>query len=243
MSRRAKWIAVVTALATAAFLVPGASADNTRIYEVTIENLTGGQPLSPAVAVTHDKAAQLFTIGKPASAAIEAIAEDGDQGVAVAALTASQDVFGLVYDVVDVGEPLTPAGTVAAGFDDTVTFQIAARPGDRLSLATMLICTNDGFTGLRGMRLPGNGTKTKLVKAYDAGTEFNTEASEDIVDPCSGLGPVPLAGDPNGNENDAVDSDGAILPHPGMSGGIGDLLADHDWDGAIARVTVTRISG
>jgi len=50
--------------------------------------------------------------------------------------------------------PLTPNGHEVGDFTDTLTFDITARPGDRLSLATMLICTNDGFTGLDAARLP-----------------------------------------------------------------------------------------
>ena len=38
-----------------------------RTYEVTIENLTSGQPLSPGLIVTHDRSASLFRVGHPAS--------------------------------------------------------------------------------------------------------------------------------------------------------------------------------
>ncbi len=241
---RLRTLAVVVVLATtAAIAAPAIGSDGTRTYEVTITNLTDGQPLSPPVAVTHSKKAPLFDVGGFASAAIEAIAEDGNQAVAVDGLTASQDVFDLVFDVVDVGEPLTPSGTEAAGFDDTVTFEITARHGDRFSLASMLICTNDGFTGTDRVKLPRHGTKTYQLAAYDAGTEDNTEMSEDIVDPCSGLGPVALAGDPNGNEVDAVDTSPMrrISHHAGVNGSVGDLLDAHDWDDEpIAMLTITR---
>ena len=36
-------------------LIPAASAGNVRTYEVTITNLTGGQPLTPPLAATHKK--------------------------------------------------------------------------------------------------------------------------------------------------------------------------------------------
>ncbi len=238
-------IAVVAVMAAVAVPANG-SGGGTRTYEVTITNLTDGQPLSPPVAVTHRKSAPLFRVGGQASAGIEAIAEDGNQAVAVDGLIASQDVFDLVFDVVDGGEPLAPSGTVAAGFDDTLTFEITARRGDRFSLATMLICTNDGFTGADRVKLPRHGTKTFRLKAYDAGTEENTEMSEDIVDPCSGLGPVALAGDPNGNENDAVATSPPrrIRRHPGVDGTVGDLLPVHDWgNDRIALLTITRTDG
>lgn len=205
-------------------------------YEVTIENMAAGQPLSPPVIATHRRTANLFRVGSLASPEIEAIAENGDASSAAALLSSLSQTS----DVVSIGAPLTPAGTVVGDFTDTVTFEIWARPGDSLSLATMLICSNDGITGLDRGRLPYHGSRTYYLNAYDAGTENNTELSGDIVDPCSGLGPHPLNGDPNGNENDAVDSTPhmAIRHHDGIAGS-GDLTDAHSWDGPVAKVTVT----
>lgn len=207
-------------------------------YEVTIENLATGQPLSPPVAATHRNSASLFNVGELASPEIEAIAEDGDAGPAAALLAGLPQTT----QVVALGAPLTPHGTQVGDFTDTAVFEIWARPGDRLSLATMLICTNDGFTGLDRGHLPYHGSAMFYAHAYDAGTEENTEMSTDIVDPCSALGPVPLNGDPNGNEDAAVDSmpHTAIHMHPGISGS-GDLLPAHEWNGPIARITVERL--
>jgi hypothetical protein len=128
-------------------------------------------------------------------------------------------------------------------FSDSVSFEITARPGDRLSLATMLICTNDGFVGLDRGRLPLFGSRTFWLRGYDAGSEDNTELSQDIVDPCSALGPMPLSGDPNGNEDAAVDTypAQAVQHHPGIQG-VGDLsAAAHGWDDPVVKVTVMRI--
>lgn len=80
-----------------------------------------------------------------------------------------------VTQAVDVGRPLTPQGKVVGTFADSVTFQIKARGGDRLSLATMLICTNDGFTGVDGVKLPEKGSLVLLTNGSDAGRENNTE--------------------------------------------------------------------
>ena len=109
-----------------------------------------------------------------------------------------------VTEVVDVGRPLTPHGKTVGAFTDSATFEIRAAPGDKFSLATMLICTNDGFLGLDAVKLPKTGSEVFLLNGYDAGREQNTEKSEDLVDPCSGLGPVSLPGDPNGNRDTAV---------------------------------------
>ncbi len=232
------------ALLAVSVLVSTALADsheghNVATYEVTITNLAATQPVSPPVAVTHRKAVRLFKEGKAASDAIVAIAENGDQSVAVGALDGADKVT----DVVDLGAPLTPAGVEIGDFTDSLTFQIDARRGDRLSLAGMLICTNDGFVGIDSVKLPkaGNGTVTHYLGAYDAGSEANTELSEDIVDPCSLLGPVELDGDPNGNNNDGIDTDDVVTVHPGVAGSAGDLLPAHNWDDPVGMIEITLV--
>ncbi len=54
---------------------------------------------------------------------------------------------------------------------------------------------------------------------------------------------IALNGDPNGNENDAVDSNPqmTIQRHPGVQEN-GDLSAAHDWDGPIVKVKITRLN-
>ena len=71
-----------------------------------------------------------------------------------------------------------------------MTFDIDGGPGAKwLSYASMLICTNDGFTGADGLRLPKRvGAAVSATSyAYDAGTEINTEYFGDIVPPCPAL--------------------------------------------------------
>lgn len=230
----------VAALATV--LIGGASAGATapeRTYRVTLTNLTDGQPFSPGVIATHRPNTGLFSVGELAHPPIEAIAEDGNEAPAVAALSSLSGIT----DIFDLGHPLTPNGVTVGTFTDSVTFEIGARPGDRLSLVTMLICTNDGFVGLDSGHLPANGSSVFMLNGYDAGTEDNTEASEDIVDPCSGLGPVPLAGDPDGNDEAGVDSEPhvAISHHPGIDGGSDLDPAEHGWTDPVATLTVERI--
>lgn len=208
-------------------------AHNDRIahYSVTIDNLTA-QPLSPPVAVTHQGNLSLFKVRAPASAELEAIAEEGNQAPMLDLLSNARQVT----EVIDIGSPLGPK--------QATTFRISASPGDRLSMATMLICTNDGFTGLNRVRLPKRGAEIIWAAGYDAGTEYNTEHSADIADPCSALGPVSLSGDPNGNENDAVDTrpPGQIQRHPNIQG-VGDLIVgDHAWNESVAKITITPVA-
>ena len=203
-----------------------------RFYDVTIENLTTGQPLSPGVFVTHGKDSHLFQVGKQASEGIRVIAEDGDPSVAEAALLGQQGVHEVVATAV-------PIHRVGGPGPNTLTVRISARARfNRLSLATMLICTNDGFTGLDGVKLPG-GFKPKeiYVVGYDAGTEANDELSTSIVDACGAIGPVPML--PDGNSR-SVTSD-VITHHPGIQGGASLDPAEHGWQDPVARVTIQRV--
>ncbi len=236
------FVAAAIAAALVALLAAGSPANADpplRTYRVTLENLTNSQPFSPGIAVTHRPRVSLFDVGAPASTGIESIAEDGNQADAVSVFTGSDNVT----DVFDINRPITRDGTVVGTFTDSITFDIMARPGDRLSLATMLICTNDGITGLDSVRLPANGSVVYPSAGYDAGTENNTEQSEDIVDACGALGPSALAGDPNGNIDGAVDTNphGVIAHHPNILGGA-DLSATlHDWSDPVAAITIERI--
>lgn len=238
-----KLIVAAAIIGAFALVSGGVTAEATdtdaRSYRITLINLTEGQPFSPPVAITHRNNVSLFQVGGFASDEVAAIAQGGDEVPAANAFTGRQGVT----SVVDVGVPLTPFGKQVGTFTFVSQFNIAANRGDRLSLATMLICTNDGFTGLDSVRLPNHGTRAFLANGYDAGRELNTEVSKDLVDPCSGLGPVKLPGDPNGNDDTSVRNNpaGRIAHHAGIAGG-GDLDPDvHGWDDPVLLVIVQRI--
>lgn len=243
MSLRARLFAgtgVLAALALGAILPVALANSAAATYRVTLVNLTHGQPFSPPVAATHHKSVRMFRFGDLATDQLAAIAQDGNEAPMAALFSASRHVT----ETVDVGRPVTASGVVVGSFTDSVTFEIHATRGDRLSLATMLICTNDGFLGLDAVKLPKEGSATFYLNGYDAGREQNTERSIDIVDPCSALNPgFALAGDPNGNRDAEVATNPAepIRIHPGIAG-TGDLsVAKHGWTDPVARVTVERI--
>jgi hypothetical protein len=201
--------------------------------------MTHGQPFSPGVAATHRANAHIFQVGDLAPSGIEAIAEDGNEAPAVGMLDGAAGIT----DVFDINRPITPDGVTIGDFTDSFTFEITARPGDRLSIALMLICTNDGIAAVDRARLPAHGSVSFGLNGYDAGTEDNTEMSDDIVDPCSALGPVALPGDPDGNDDAGVDSDPhtPIAHHAGVLG-TGELNEmAHGWDDPVAMVTVERV--
>ena len=50
----------------------------------------------------------------------------------------------------------------------------------------MVVCTNDGFTGLNRVRLPKSGVSVYFPRVSEAGTETNTEDFADLVPAVSG---------------------------------------------------------
>ncbi|MGI9646432.1 MAG: spondin domain-containing protein [Ilumatobacteraceae bacterium] len=190
-----------------------------RTYQITVENLApaGSQPLSPVGTVVHHKQADVWTLGQPASAAVAAVAEDA--GLPIFVDTYNQTP-GVREALASPGGPIGPGASV--------NFEIEARPGDRLSLVSMLVNTNDAFTGLDAIGLPG-GTQVYEVGAYDAGTEVNNENPAFIPGPVGGN---PGVRDPEGN---VITEHAGIV---GVPGGIDPAL--YDWDDPVARITIER---
>ena len=243
--RRQVRIRLAVVAATAAALALAAPALG-RSYEVTITNLTGGQPLSPPVVATHKGSHAIFDVGRPASEGVKEIAENGNN----APLLAQLPTDNRISDFTETGTgPLVPPGRPgSAMFGSRVSFTITAGPGaKRLSFASMLICTNDGFTGVDGLRLP-TAREPKTVKgtrSYDAGTEVNTEAYADLVPPCQAL-----IGDSAGENdagtgvsNPALAEGGVIHRHQGILG-IDDLSTSiHDWTDPVAQIKIEPAGG
>ncbi len=209
---------------------------NVHRYRVTITNLTTGQPMSPGVLATHTKAASLFAEGALASEGIRQIAENGMDAYAVAALEGAEGVYQVKSTGAPIGRDVSPKDV----FENALTVEIdAAANANFLSLAVMLICTNDGFTGFDSVRLPGGFNKEVVYTyAYDAGTEVNDEVASSIVGPCFGIGPVKglMGGNGKTQEN------GVIARHPNIQGNIADLTLAHRWTNpAVARVEIQRL--
>lgn len=184
-------------------------------YEVTITNITTGkQALSPFIFATHPASAHLWQMGQTASAGLELLAEEGMTTGLVGEVQAA------ATDVVTTGSPLPPG--------QSVTVTIMAREGDVLSAASMLVQTNDGFTGLDSVPLT---TASTDAMAYDAGTEDNTEKATDVPGP-------PFGGM---NAGPATTPPGAVAVHEGIKG-IGDVTADFNWTGPVARFAVRAVT-
>ena len=145
-----KSLAITMAVALAASATAFSASANERTYDVTIQNLTSGQPLSPGVAVTHRPGVYLFSPGAGTNPGIVTLAKTGMPGDAIAHL--SRFKGNGVTDVVMAAKPIMTTGS---GKPTTQSFTIKAQDGDVLSWARMLICTNDGIVGLDSFPLTG----------------------------------------------------------------------------------------
>jgi len=217
--------------------VEAASANPASSYRVTITNLTGGQPFTPALAATHKGNDGFFQIGSPASFGIQEIAENGNLAPMIDRIAGDGDFLTHVVKEGETGVPPVMPG-------ETVSFEIASTPPHNfLSWASMLICTNDGFTGVNKLKLPSEIGQSVTVEtqAYDAGTELNTELFVDLVPPCGPLTGVDSMGQGTGMSNPAL-AEGGVIHHHGGITGAGDLVpAIHDWDNPVAVITVERL--
>lgn len=213
-------LAVLVLLTAGAMLIPSATGSSTKkaqSWRVTITNLTGGQPLSPPLFVVHSRRADVWSIGTIANHGVAAIAEDANNPVLENALTALRGVL-----TVRTG----PGGPIPPGASRTYNLQSRGN-FDRLTVLTMLVNTNDGFTGLDSQHLRGRGG-TRSAMAYDAGSERNNELIAFIPGPCCNH---PFVRDPEGT---------LIRMHEGITGR-GDLSpAMYGWSGPVARIQISR---
>jgi hypothetical protein len=145
-------------------------------YEVTLYNTTHNQPLSPIAVVLHDDSFSAWQIGSPASAGLEELAESGSP----------TQFLGAVSSAVD-----SAAGDNPTGPGGILLLEVSGPWASdlQLTVASMLVNTNDGFAGTAGWNIGQLevGDKAKfLAPVYDAGTETNSEMEATIPGPAAG---------------------------------------------------------
>ena len=198
------------------------ASEKDSMYEVTITNISHGEFFTPAIVASHKKGTSLFSLGSPASAELEILAEGGDTNPLKNSLLGS----GAALDVAQAGGALPPGQSV------TLTVRMN-EDNDYISFASMLVPSNDAFVAVNGIRV-GKAKKgvTIYSPAYDAGSEINDELCVSIPGPgfvCSGEGSNPESGE------------GFVHVHPGIQG-IADLdKAKFDWRNPAAKITIKRV--
>ncbi|MDB2373246.1 spondin domain-containing protein [Psychrosphaera haliotis] len=227
-------LALLASTLSAAFL-SGCSDDDDKIapiiepeplvvtYDVTVTNLTYSQPFSPLSVVLHNDGA-LWSIGEPASVALEKLAESGD----------NSELFALSYITVSAAG----SGILMPGTSETVSISIEDTTESLLSLATMLVNTNDGFTGLNSISLSDlmvGDSWSAMTGVYDAGTEANSEMAGTIPGPADGGAGYESARD----DSDMVSMHrGIVSMDDGLMSSV--LTHAHKFDQPTAKITITR---
>ncbi len=198
-------------------------------WQVLITNVTPGQTFTPILTAVHYGDSGVPQVGAAPSAALATLAEGGATGPLGEEILAA-----------------TPRGTSIATIDgllgpgQTAETVVRGRPGQRLTLAAMLIPTNDTFFAVGSVFLPVHGERTVHAIAYDAGSEPNTQSCADIPGPrCGGQPDSPASPDDEGfiHVSNGFHDLGVAAP------GDPEILtpAHYSWNNPVAIVTIRRV--
>ena len=202
-------------------------------FEVTIANLTNGQPLSPVAVIAHQSGSSVFSVGTAATAGLEELAEGGDNST----LIAEADADAMVLMSASGAAPIGPAGS------ETISFEVlqSEMPNLSISAVSMLVNTNDAITAIKGVSvgdmMAGDNASWRTV-AYDAGTEANTESAADIPGPAGGGEGF------NAARDDIADR---VAMHSGVvsqddGNAVSVLTGQHRFDNPVAEIRIERIN-
>ena len=193
-------------------------------YTFTFENLSATQPMTPPVVILHnapgsENAIQFFEVGNTAIGEVISIAEDGVfqplLDVALGQIGAGT-VGAAAAAPPEAGGPLTPGATSSV----TLT---PSSPDQVVTIVSMVVCTNDGFTGVDSRPLA---SEQFTAPIYDAGSESNVLMLDYWVPPC-------------GSDANMTDAEGGLITaHPGQSGSE-DPAFDFEAGTELLQVTVS----
>jgi len=175
----------------------------------------------------HDSSQQAFAVGTPASVPLEMMAEGGDISALIGAIDSFNEVAGEA--------PVGPGGSISY----TLTVEDEDLSNLELTVMSMLVNTNDAFTGINGVSVADleiGQSRSWSAIAYDAGTENNTEAAGTMPGPADGGEGF------NSLRDDRVDQvtmhSGVVTLDDGLENST--LSQIHRFDNAVARVRITR---
>jgi len=194
-------------------------------YQVTVQNLTYAQPLSPVAVVLHDEG-MFWSIGEASSMALEQLAESGDntEFLAQELVLASQ----------------SGAGLLMPGMSETIELSMTDNQPMLISIATMLVNTNDAFTGANAMNIANLQVGESIsfsTSSYDAGTEKNSELEMTIPGPASsGMGE---------GYNEIRDDINKVAMHSGVVSADDGLMTSvltqaHKFDNPTMKIMISR---
>ena len=196
------------------------AAQEQPVLQVTVRNVTEGQPLTPPVVIVHTGSLVSLPEDPEAIAGFAALAESGDPTGFAAAVAEYPGVKSAAIVPVD--------GPIPGGFEAMVD-AVSAMPGDFVSVISMLACTNDAVAyGTAVVSQDGGGFAMSSGAVYDAGTEANDETSATV--PCLGGAAAGLS--------EGL-SEGKVAVHPGIEGKADLSKEQHGWDGPAMQIFVT----
>jgi len=197
---------------------------------MTLTNLTQGIYFTPVIVGAHDASTSIFNVAEAASTELEALAEEGDiSGVSTL----------LAADGADVIENPNSGALAPAG---STSFSLSSSDSNSyLSLAAMMLPTNDAFIGLDSWEIPTEaGEYTVYLNAYDAGTEANDELISSIPADPGGTAGSGGTGVTDNQSNGNIHIHRGVLGDTDLSAGTSDLDSRvHRWLNPVAKLTVT----
>jgi hypothetical protein len=215
------------------------SATMAQELSITVTNLTQGLHFTPVITAAHASDNRIFMASEMASTELQSMAEGGDISGLVNMLTNADanlnenPAMGLL------------APTMSASF--SLTNDSA---NTHLSLAAMILPSNDGFVGLDSWEIPEEaGTYTVFINAYDAGTEANDEIRGSGAPGEAGMPvPPPLDDSIGMNGTGVTDMEGNTKVHihrgslgdDNMTAGKSDINNSvQRWLNPVAKLTIT----
>ena len=225
---------LLLAMALAATTIGNASA---RELSISFTNLTHGNHFTPLLFSAHADDQHIFEINTSASANLQAMAEGGD-------------IAGLVSDLAALNADVSAnpaAGLMTPG--QSINFEISTQEiNTNLSIAAMILPTNDGFVGLDSLSIPTkSGSYTYYLNGYDAGTEVNDEIINGGGMPgVAGIPADPLgengsgaSGVTNSESNTNIHIHRGVIGDVNKTGGASDLDSRvHRWLNPVARLII-----
>jgi hypothetical protein len=206
---------------------------------VTVTNLTQGLHFTPIVSAAHPSENHLFMVNSSAGLELQAMAEGGDISGLVSVLSS-----------IDANVNENPAGGLLAPAMSASFMLSNDTSNTHLSLAAMILPSNDGFVGLDSWPIPEeSGTYTVYLSAYDAGTEANDEirgsgapgeAGMPVPPPLEALIGTNGAGVTDQEANSMIHIHRGSIGDSELSSGLSDINNSvQRWLNPIAKLTIT----